>query len=84
MTRHNVYRDGRVHVQAQMCSTCIFRPGNLMDLNAGRVRSMVDEAREHDSAIVCHQTLTGTTRCAAASLSAGRRRRSSSPSGWAW
>jgi hypothetical protein len=59
MSRHNVYREGRVHVQAQMCSTCIFRPGNLMELHAGRVRSMVDEAREHDSAIVCHQTLSG-------------------------
>lgn len=57
--RHNVYREGRVHVQAQMCSTCIFRPGNVMDLRAGRVRQMVDEARRHDSAIVCHQTLEG-------------------------
>jgi len=54
---HNVYRDGRVHVQAEMCSTCIFRPGNLMSLKPGRVRGMVDEAREHESAIVCHQTL---------------------------
>jgi hypothetical protein len=59
MARHNVYRDGRVHVQASMCSTCVFRPGNLMALRAGRVRSMVDEAREHDSAIICHQTLDG-------------------------
>ena len=56
--RHNIYRDGQVHVQAEMCSTCIFRPGNLMELRAGRVRQMVDEAREHDSAIVCHQTLS--------------------------
>ena len=57
--RHNVYRDGRVHVQAELCSTCIFRPGNLMHLKSGRVRGMVDEAREHESAIVCHQTLDG-------------------------
>lgn len=57
--RHNVYRDGRVHVQAELCSTCIFRPGNLMQLRSGRVRGMVDEAREHESAIVCHQTLDG-------------------------
>ena len=57
--RHNVYRDGRVHVQADLCSTCVFRPGNLMSLKAGRVRDMVDEAREGDSAIVCHQTLEG-------------------------
>lgn len=57
--RHNVYRDGHVHVQAELCSTCIFRPGNLMQLRSGRVRGMVDEARENDSAIVCHQTLDG-------------------------
>ena len=57
MSRHNAFRDGRVHVQAEMCSTCVFRPGNLMSLQPGRVRDMVNEARRHDSAIVCHQTL---------------------------
>jgi hypothetical protein len=57
--RHNVYREGRVHVQAEMCSTCIFRPGNLMGLHSGRVRGMVDEALTDESAIVCHQTLDG-------------------------
>ena len=57
--RHNTYRDGYVHVASEMCTTCIFRPGNLMDLRAGRVRQMVDEAREHQSAIVCHSTLDG-------------------------
>ena len=57
--RHNAFRDGRVHVQGELCSTCIFRPGNLMDLRPGRVRQMRDEARENDAAIVCHQTLDG-------------------------
>jgi hypothetical protein len=28
-----------------------------MDLKAGRVRGMIDEARGNESAIVCHQTL---------------------------
>jgi hypothetical protein len=55
--RHNVYRDGLVHVCAELCSTCIFRPGNLMALRAGRVRTMVDAARADGSAIVCHSTL---------------------------
>jgi len=55
--RHNAYRDGFVHVCWEMCSTCIFRPGNLMQLNSGRVRQMVDEAKAEESAIVCHQTL---------------------------
>ena len=59
MSRHNTYRDGRVHVQAELCSSCIFRPGNLMQLRSGRVRGMVDEARASESAIVCHQTLDG-------------------------
>jgi hypothetical protein len=57
--RHNAYRDGRVHVCAELCSTCVFRPGNRMQLRSGRVRQMVDEAREHDSAIICHKTLDG-------------------------
>lgn len=49
--------DGRVRVCEDMCATCIFRPGNLMDLRPGRVRQMVDYARKHDSTIVCHKTL---------------------------
>lgn len=59
MSKFDVYRDGRVHVAREMCSTCIFRPGNLMRLRAGRVRQMVDEAKRDESAIVCHQTLDG-------------------------
>lgn len=57
MTVHNVYRDGQVHVLSEMCSTCVFRPGNLMDLEPGRVAGMVREAKEADSTIVCHSTL---------------------------
>lgn len=61
---HRVYRDGVVHVQAEMCSTCIFRKGNLMDLASGRVSQMVKAALEDGSAIVCHQTLPeGTAVC---------------------
>lgn len=57
--RHDAYRDGRVHVRAELCSSCIFRSGNLMHLCSGQVRGMVDEAREADAAIICHQTLDG-------------------------
>lgn len=57
--RVDVYRDGRVHVRAEMCETCIFRPGNLMRLGRGRVREMVDAAREAESCIPCHATLYG-------------------------
>jgi hypothetical protein len=56
---HNVYRDGRVHVQAEMCSTCIFRAGNLMNLEPGQLARLVAEATEEGSSIVCHQTLDG-------------------------
>jgi hypothetical protein len=53
------YRNGLVHVCRHMCETCIFRPGDLMQLKPGRVRGMVDEALARDSAIICHSTLDG-------------------------
>ncbi len=53
----NAYRDGRVHVLADRCKTCVFRPGNLMHLAPGRVAEMVKEAKANDSAIICHSTL---------------------------
>jgi hypothetical protein len=40
-----------------MCSTCIFRPGNLMHLEEGRVQSMVAGADENGSCIPCHRHL---------------------------
>lgn len=54
---HNCFRDGRVHVLSDLCATCIFRPGNLMQLKSGRVREMVDAATRRESTIVCHATL---------------------------
>lgn len=53
----NVYRDGKVHVLTEMCPTCVFRPGNLMDLDPGRLAGMVREAVEAQSCIPCHTTL---------------------------
>ena len=53
----NVYRGGKVHVVRDMCSTCIFRTGNLMDLSEGRRDEMVRESISEDVAIVCHSTL---------------------------
>jgi hypothetical protein len=55
--RTNVYRDGKVHVCAVMCATCVFRPGNLMSLPPGRLASMVSEAVANESCIPCHSTL---------------------------
>lgn len=55
---HAIYVDGRVRVMRRMCDTCIFRSGNLMRLEPGRVDGMVRDAVARDSTIVCHDTLT--------------------------
>lgn len=52
-----VYSDGKVHVMADKCSTCIFRPGNLMHLNPGRVKEMVEESIAEGAGIPCHKTI---------------------------
>jgi hypothetical protein len=57
VTNHNVFRDGKVHVMKEMCKTCVFRPGNLMQLEPGRLAGMVNDAVEDASTIVCHSTL---------------------------
>lgn len=57
MTRTNVASRGVVRVMAERCATCIFRPGNLMHLQPGRVRDMVADVRRIDGCIPCHKTL---------------------------
>lgn len=47
----------RIRLMADKCSTCVFRPGNKMDLVAGRVKQMVESVRATDSYIPCHKTL---------------------------
>lgn len=59
MSQSNVYRNGRVHVCAAQCSTCIFRSGNLMSLQRGRVSQMIRDATRDEGCIPCHQTLDG-------------------------
>lgn len=54
-----VYSDGLIHVKAEKCSTCIFRPGNLMGLAPGRVKEMVDGSVAEGAGITCHKTLYG-------------------------
>ena len=53
------YRGGRVHVMREQCATCVFRPGNLMQLAPGRLADLVRENVEADSALTCHSTLYG-------------------------
>jgi hypothetical protein len=52
---------GEVRLKAEMCGTCIFRPGNLMRLRPGRVRQMVDACNADHGHIVCHDTLDRDT-----------------------
>ncbi len=54
---HEVYRDGELHVLSARCPTCIFRPGNLMSLERGRVKAMLSEAVANQSVIPCHKTI---------------------------
>lgn len=52
-----IEREG-VRVCREKCSTCIFRPGNKMRLESGRVKQMVTDAlSEEGGNIVCHRTL---------------------------
>lgn len=52
------YRDGKVHVMREKCSTCVFRPGNIMNLAPGRLKGMVEHVEETGIPFVCHQTLS--------------------------
>lgn len=54
-----VYSNGKVHVMRAMCPTCIFRPGNPMQLQPGRVAEMVKTAKAGESTIICHETTHG-------------------------
>jgi hypothetical protein len=59
VSKSDVFRDGKLHVQKHMCDTCIFRPGNLMSLMEGRVEDMVATCIRNQSTIPCHKKLNG-------------------------
>lgn len=48
---------GRVRLMADKCSTCIFRPGNKMYLEPGRVAGMLASVRANDGYVPCHKTI---------------------------
>lgn len=50
-------RLGGLRVLVEKCSTCIFRPGNQMDLRDGRVEDLVSRAVAGGGYITCHATL---------------------------
>jgi len=48
---------GELRILTEKCSTCIFRPGNLMNLNEGRLQDMTDSTDAGDTNVICHQSL---------------------------
>jgi hypothetical protein len=50
---------GRIRLLTEQCSTCVGRPGNLMHLNRGRLKDLVQEnLRANGMGLICHQTLS--------------------------
>ncbi len=56
-----VYRDGKVHVLSDRCSSCIFRApndGQIQGLEPGRITGMVKDSHADEAGnIPCHQTI---------------------------
>jgi len=51
-------RGDRPRLLTEQCSTCVFRPGNLMHLREGRLHDLVNENLRAGAALTCHQTLS--------------------------
>lgn len=49
--------DGKLLVLSRPCDTCIFAPGNRMHLEKGRLAGMIQECRERQTFIPCHETM---------------------------
>lgn len=51
---------GRPRVLSEMCSDCVFRPGNLMNLKPGRLKDLIESNCGPDAqGLHCHQTTYG-------------------------
>lgn len=55
----NVFDGKHVHVMESRCSTCTYRPGNLMHLEDGRREQMERDALDGNGVIPCHKTIHG-------------------------
>jgi hypothetical protein len=52
-------KTGKPRLMGDMCATCVFRPGNPMDLRPGRLRQLIHENTGPDAhGLVCHETLS--------------------------
>ena len=52
MSRPQLFRD--------KCSSCVFRPDNLMQLADGRLADLIASNRATGSMLICHQTILGS------------------------
>jgi len=51
---------GKPRLLAEMCSTCVFRPGNLMRLRPGRLKDLIRQNTGPEAqGLHCHQTTYG-------------------------
>lgn len=48
---------GKSRLLSRQCATCIFKPGNLMHLQEGRLKDLVAQTCAAETYIVCHSTL---------------------------
>ncbi|MFB9854488.1 hypothetical protein ACFFMR_29320 [Micromonospora andamanensis] len=48
---------GKSRLLSKQCDSCIFAPGNRMNLGPGRLRDLVTKVHEQGSYIICHDTL---------------------------
>lgn len=46
-----------VRLLKSQCKTCVFRAGNLMHLDPGRLAGMVKDCKDGDTHIPCHETI---------------------------
>lgn len=46
-------------LMSEQCTTCVFRPGNLMHLSPGRLKELIGSNTGPEAlGLVCHQTLS--------------------------
>jgi len=58
MTDADIFRDGKVHVLADKCATCIFTKNRPLGVDGKRVASMVRDTKDDPGATIpCHSTL---------------------------
>lgn len=50
---------GKIRILEDKCKDCIFRPGNLMHLEGGRLKEVVDGNLAASALLTCHNTLPG-------------------------